>query len=668
VSEKQYDTEEARRLLERIDKGAERETGIFDWLLTQKRMSWLFVLGISIVALTLTFTLYQFLTGYFPAPQAHLHRSVHINMMLIISFLLWPLGRKSWKDRFHFLTVIDIACILLVIAIQVWISYDVNAFVRKEGNLTVLDQTMAMLYIALVLEGTRRTMGMALPLVVVFFIAHTLYTDLFPGVLYGPTTPVEWLAEMQVIQTYGLFGVPITAVSSYVALFITFAVLLTNSGAGKFFTKLALALTGQHIGGPAKASVASSAMMGTISGSTIGNVVGTGSVTIPLMKQTGYKPHFAAAVEACSSSGGMIMPPVMGVVAFVMAEFMGIPYIQVAYAAAIPAFLYFLSIFIQVHFEAVKSGLRPLPKEFVPDLWQTLKEGWYLLCPVVVIVGFLVMGFTVIRAAFWGVVAVYFSTLLNKETRLVPLRLLSTLERAARTIVPVSLACACSGMIIGCLFSSGLGMRFSTLIVGLSGNKLWLALVLTMIVSIILGMGMTATPVYITLASLVIPSLINPMNVYPMAAHMFCLYFGVKSSITPPVALSAYAAAGIAGSSPMRTGNTAFRIGFSGFVVPFLFVYKPELLLHGTPLSIVWTLITCIIAIGCLAVALEGWLFTHINVFERVLLIATSIAFIAPSIKTTIAGFAVLAIVIIIQKVKISKQRKKIPESIETHA
>jgi TRAP-type uncharacterized transport system fused permease subunit len=189
-----------------------------------------------------------------------------------------------------------------------------------------------------------------------------------------------------------------------------------------------------------------------------------------------------------------------------------------------------------------------------------------------------------------------------------------------------------------------------------------------MIVSIILGMGMTATPVYITLASLVIPSLINPMNVYPMAAHMFCLYFGVKSSITPPVALSAYAAAGIAGSSPMRTGNTAFRIGFSGFVVPFLFVYKPELLLHGTPLSIVWTLITCIIAIGCLAVALEGWLFTHINVFERVLLIATSIAFIAPSIKTTIAGFAVLAIVIIIQKVKISKQRKKIPESIETHA
>jgi len=657
---KSYDIEESRRFVEKIDTVDKFKPGIFGWILEQEKVSWLMLLGISIVSLSVTFSFYQFLMGYFPAPQAHLHRSIHINMMLILSFLLWPLGRKAWNDQFHFLTAIDIVCILLVITIQIWISYDVNAFVNKEGNLNILDQVLAIIYLVLVLEGTRRTMGKALPLVVLFFIFHTLFADYFPGVLYGPPTSLDWLAEMQVIQTYGLFGVPITAVSSYVALFIIFAVLLNNSGAGKCFTKLAIAATGHRVGGPAKAAVVASAMMGTVSGSTIGNVVGTGSVTIPLMKQTGYRPHFAAAVEACASCGGMIMPPVMGVVAFVMAEFMGIPYLKVVYAAIIPALLYFLSIFIQVHFEARKSDLHPLPKEILPSFWLTLKDGWYLLFPVVAIVGFLVMGFTVVMAAFWGVVAVYLATLVNKDTRLTPIRLISTLEHAAKTIVPVSLACACSGIIIGALFSSGLGMRFSTLIVGLAGNKLWLALIFTMIVSIVLGMGMTATPVYITLAALVIPALINKMNVYPMAAHMFCLYFGIKSSITPPVALASYAAAGIADASPMRTGNTAFRIGFSGFVVPFLFIYKPELLLHGEPLNIVLTFITSIIAIGSLAVALEGWLLTSLNIAERILLVIGAISFIAPSISTTIAGIGILVLVMIFQKMKVLNQRRKI--------
>jgi TRAP transporter 4TM/12TM fusion protein len=665
VNKKQHDIEVARQLLARIEKGVPRETGVFDWLLTQKRLSWLMVLGILISGLAIAFAFYQILTGYFPAPQAHLHRSIHVNILLILGFVLWPLGRKSWRDRFHFLTVIDIACILLVIIIQIWISYDVDAFVLKEGRLSVTDQVLTMLYLGLVLEVTRRTVGPALVLVVLFFLAHTLFTDLFPGVLYGPPTTVEWLAEMQVIQTYGLFGIPVMAMASYVSLFIIFAVLLINSGGGKFFIKMALALTGQQIGGPAKAAVVSSAMMGTISGSVIGNVVATGSFTIPLMKQTGYKAHFAGAVEACSSSGGMIMPPVMGVTAFVMAEFMGVPYIKVALAATIPAFLYFLSTFIQVHLEGVKTGLRPLPKEILPSVWQTLRNGWHLLIPLVVITGFLVVGFTVMMASFWGVVSIFFSTLLKKETRMEPLRLFSALEVSARTIAPVTAACASSGIIIGCIFSSGLGMRFSTLIIELAGNSLWLALVLTMLVSIVLGMGMTVTPVYITLAAMVVPSLIQGMNVYPMAAHMFCLYFGVKSHLTPPVALAAYAAAGIAGAPPMRTGNTAFRVGIAGFIVPFMFVYRPELLLHGTPAGILWTLVTSVLGIGCVAVAAEGWFLTDANVMERILLLVGSIAFIHPSIPSTVVGFAILGMVIGMQKVRMSRHREIISSDVK---
>lgn len=660
VDTKQQQVEAAREIIEGIERGVERPETIFDWLMNQKLVSWVMVLGILISGLAISFSLYQFFTGYFPSPQAHLHRSIHLNILLVLSILLWPLGRKSWRDRFHFLTIIDIVCILLVIAIQVWISYDIDSFVFKEGNLTVMDQIMTMLYLALVLEVTRRTVGWALVVVTLFFIAHTLFSNLFPGVLYGPPTSVEWLAGMQVIQTYGLFGVPLTAMSSYVALFIIFAVLLLNSGAGKFFIKLALALTGRQIGGPAKAAIVGSAMMGTVSGSVIGNVVGTGSFTIPLMKQTGYRPQFAGAVEAVASSGGMIMPPVMGVVAFIMAEFMGVPYIQVAFAAAIPACLFYLSLFIQVHLEGVKVGLRPLPKEVLPDVWPTLKEGWHLLIPLVIIVGFLVAGFTVMMAAFWGLVAVFCTTLLKKETRMDPLRLFSALEESAKTIAPVTAACASAGIIIGCIFCSGLGMRFSTLIVQMAGDHLWLALLFTMIVSIVLGMGLTASAVYITLAALVIPSLIN-MGIYPMAAHMFALYFGVISNITPPVAMAAYAAAGIAGSNPMRTGYTACRIGIAGFIVPFMFAYSPELVLHGTVVRIVWTTFTSVLGIACLAAAAEGWLMTRLNILERALMLVASIAFINPRVSTTVTAFVLLAIVIGMQEARIIRQ-KRIPE------
>jgi len=650
--------QEALELLSKIEEGIEQEPSIFDWVMAQKRINWTMVLGILISGLAISFCFYQILTGWFPAPQAHLHRSIHLNMLLILIFLLWPLKRKSWKDPFHPLTIIDIGCVLSVIGIQVWLTYDIDAFTSREGNLTTLDQVMTMLYLSLVLESIRRTLGWPLVGVILFFIIHTLYTNYFPGVLGGPPSSVEWLAEMQVMQTYGLFGVPLYAMSSYVALFILFSVLLLNCGAGKLFINLAVALTGRYIGGPAKASVVSSAMMGSISGSVIGNVVGTGSFTIPLMKKTGYSPEFAAGVEACASSGGMIMPPVMGVTAFVMAEYMGVPYIKVALAAAIPALLYFLSIYVQVHLEGKRSGLATLPSELLPNLWHHLKEGWHLLTPLFVIVGLLVGGYTVSTAAFGGVVSVYFSSLLKKESRMSPLRLMTAFEIGARTVAPVTAACAGAGIIIGCIFCSGLSMKFSTVILEFSGNHLWMALLLTMVVSLILGMGITVTAVYITLAALVVPTMIDSMNVYPMAAHMFCLYFGNKSYITPPVCLASYAAAGLAKANPMRTANLAFRLGIAGFIVPFMFVYSPELLLHGEPMRIVWVLFTSMAGIICLAIVAEGWLFTNTNIMERMLLLVASILFINPRIITTIIGFVLVIIEIAIQRTKVHRAQK----------
>lgn len=664
---KEPDLEKAREILSNAEKGLKPETTIFDWVMTEQRVNWPVVLGILISGLGISFCFYHILTGFFPAPQAHLHRSIHLNAMLILIFLMWPLKRKSWKDRFHPLTMVDVLCIFLVIAIQVWISYDIDEFVLKEGNLTILDQVFVMIYIGLVLEAIRRTLGLALVCVILFFLIHTLYSNYFPGIFFGPPTSFEWLTEMQVVQTYGVLGIPILAMASFVALFIIFAVLLLRSGAAQFFIKLAFALTGGYVGGPAKAAVVSSAMMGSISGSVIGNVVGTGSFTIPLMKQTGYSPEFAAGVEACASTGGMIMPPVMGVTAFVMAEYMGVPYTQVALAAAVPASMYFASIYVQVHLEGKKSGLITLPRELLPDVRETLKEGWHLLIPIAVIVGLLVFGFTISMAAFGGVVSVYFSTLLKKESRMPPLRFFSALEASAKAVAPVSAACAGAGIIIGCLFCSGLSMRFSTLITQVSGDHLWIALILTMIVSMILGMGVTITAVYITLAALVVPSLTSSMNVYPMAAHMFVLYFADKSYITPPVCLASYAAAGVAKADPMRTSIHAFRIGIAGFIVPFMFVYSPELLLHGTASRILWITTTSMAGIICLAIAVEGWLLTEINRWERLLFLLASIALINPGIKTTLLGLCMLVIGIVIQRMKVSRLRK-IPAVSETGA
>ncbi|MBW2146159.1 MAG: TRAP transporter permease [Deltaproteobacteria bacterium] len=634
----------------------EEPPGPFEFLMSQKEFNALTLAIFFVVLVSITFALYQIFTGHFTQPRPQAHRSMHLAFALILTFMIFPLGRKSCQEKMNWLFLVDLLLIVLVIAIECWIVWDLDAFLDKEGMLTRPDRIITMIYIAIILEATRRSVGWPLVLVCLFFIFHAFYAPYFPGVLNGPATPVDWFVEAQMIQSYGIFSIPIAVVSAYVALFIIFSVVLSETGAGKFFIDMAVALMGWQAGGPAKTAVVASSTFGTISGSVVANVVGTGSVTIPLMKGIGYPRTFAAAVEACASTGGQLMPPVMGAVAFVMAEFMGIPYIKVAAAAAIPAVLYYFSLFVQVHLEAKKLGLVGLPRDQLPKIWPVLKGGVHLLIPLFIIVWILVKGMTPMKAGFWGLVSVFLLAFLKKSSRPNPYSFFKMMERAGRILAPVSVACASAGIIIGCVFASGVGLRFSSFIIEISRGYMLPALFLTMIACIILGMGLTTTAVYVTVAALIIPVLIK-MGVVKIAAHMFALYYGVISMITPPVAIGAYAAAGVADANPMRTGFVAWRLGIAGFIVPFMFVYAPEILLEGSWIRTVSTSITALIGIFCLASSVEGWLFTKENVIQRLLLSIAAITLIKPGLLTDSAGIGLLLLVIAWQKMQVRSMK-----------
>jgi len=625
--------------------------GPFEFLMSQKEINSRTLLAFFIALTAISFSLYQIFTGHFIQPRPHVHRSIHLSFALILIFFIFPLGRKSFKDKLNWFFWVDATLIALVIGFEAWMIWDLDAFLEKEGMLSWLDQIIILVYIALVLEATRRSVGWPLVWVTLFFILHAFFAPYFPGILNGPAASREWFFEAQVIQSYGIFSIPIAVVASYVALFIIFSVVLNETGAGKFFIDLAVGLMGWQAGGPAKTAVVASSLFGTISGSVVANVVGTGSVTIPMMKGIGYPRAFAGAVEACASTGGQIMPPVMGAVAFVMAEFMGVPYIKVAAAAAIPAIMFYFSLFVQVHLEARKLGLKGLPREQLPRIMPVLKSGIHLSLPIIVLVWILVEGMTPMKAAFWGLVLLFFLAFLKKDSRPTPYSFFKMMEIAGRVVAPVSIACAAAGIIIGCVFTSGVGLRLSSYIIELSKGYTFLALILTMVTCTILGMGLTTTAVYVTVAALVIPTLIK-MGVNPMAAHMFALYYGCLSAITPPVAIGAYAAAGIADSNPMRTGFIAWRLGLAGFIVPFMFVYAPEILLEGDWMRTLSTSLTALIGIFCLASSVEGWMFREESLIQRLILFAASILLIKPGLFTDLVGLALLAFVILWQKLQ----------------
>jgi TRAP transporter 4TM/12TM fusion protein len=604
------------------------------------------------VTLSVALSLYHMYVSYVGTPEAHAFRSTHLAFILSITFLVYPLGRSSWKDPYKWYSAIDFLLVAAVVAIQIYTLYDIDALILRAGSLTDWDIRVGTAMIFILLEATRRAVGWAMVIIAGFFLAHAVFSDHFFWIFFGP--PNDWfnIIDYLFIRDDGIYGIPLMVMATYIYLFILFGSLLMVSGAGRFFINVAMALTGATRGGPAKAAVVSSSLMATISGSCVANVVTTGTFTIPLMKRVGYRPVFAGAVESCASTGGMIMPPVMGAAAFIIAEFLSVPYLEVCIAAFTPSVLYFFTLFFMVHFEAVKHDLPVLKKEELPDLKTELKRGAHLFISLIVIIGLLVLGYTPMFAAFWAIISVIALSFVRKETRITPIKLMSALENGAVKAIPVSVACAAAGIIIGSVFVSGLGLKFTNLIIEIASGRLWLGLILTMLASLILGMGLTATAVYITVAALVIPAIVN-MGVAPMAAHLFAFYFGIVSAITPPVCLAAFAAAGISGSNPMVTGFTSFRLGIATYILPFVFVYAPGLVFVGPWYEIVRCIAATTLGMFVLTVVTERWLYSHINWLATILLLITSALLLVPGI--TYNGIGLIAFVCMVAMLRLKR-------------
>ncbi len=605
-----------------------------------------------VAGLALSASLFHLYTAAFGLLSAMYQRGVHWMFMGSLIFLIYPFSKSRPRNRIDIWDWV-LAGLMAAGCLNILLNWD--AIAMREGMPIPSDIYIGIMMIVLVIEAGRRSMGWPLPIVAIIAMIYAIFGPYFPGVLAHGGFPLEELAPFQYLRTDGIFGVPLGVSASFIFLFVLFGAILSVSGAGQFFIDLSLAVTGKSQGGPGKAAVVASGLMGTVSGSSVANAVTTGAFTIPLMKKAGYTPNFAGAVVAASSTGGQVMPPVMGAAAFIMAQFLGISYWDIVVAAAIPATLYFISIVAMVHFRAGKRGIQSLTNETAPKVGRVLKDGWHLLLPIITLVVFLALGYSAVKAVFWSIVIMVAVSWIGKpEYRMTPKRILHALIDGGLGAVEVAAACACSGLVIGVIGITGIGLAFSSFVISLSQGILPLALVLTMIGSIILGMGVPTTAQYIITSTLAAPALYQ-MGVPLMSAHLFCLYFGVLADVTPPVALATYAAAGIAGSNAMKTGFTALITAMAGFVVPYMFIYNPHLLFQGNILQIGLAFVTALMGIIGLSAGVQGYYIAPLSLIERLALLAVPFLLIVPNVATDIAGLAILVGVYGLQKMKAKK-------------
>ena len=603
--------------------------------------------GKFVFVVAVVWSLAQLYTAAFGVFPPTLQRAPHVGVALLLIFLLYPMRRGTRSNTIPWYDYI-MAALSAVVAIYHVIYY--RDLIMRAGAFTRMDMIISIIAILLVLEATRRLAGPVVVVLATFFLLYGYFGPYFPGFLSHRGFSLLRITTHSWISAEGILGVPIKVSSTFIFLFMIFAAFLKSTGIGDWLTELAVGLTGYATGGPAKAAVIASAAQGTVSGSSVANTVGTGSVTIPLMKSIGYRPEFAGAVEAAASTGGQLMPPIMGAAAFIMTEFTNIPYYQIALAAAIPAVLYFTGIFITVHFEAKRTGLEGLPRHQLPNWRKLLKEKWFLATPIVGIVYFLVAGYTPMKAAFYGILLCILASMVLKETRMSLWDIIKTLETGARSALPVVAACASAGIIVGIVTLTGLGVKLAGGIVKLAGGNIYLTMVFTMLTSLVLGMGVPTTANYIIQATVSAPALIS-LGVPPIAAHLFVFYFGIVADITPPVALAAFAGSGIAGSNPLRTGFEAFKLGFAAYLVPYIFVLSPVLVLVDvTPLGIIRALLTAIIGMLGIGGASTGFFVTHGKAWERLLLFIGGVLMVDPGGYTDLIGFALLAMVWFLQK------------------
>ena len=577
-------------------------------------------------------------------------RDIHLLFSLVLVFFLYPL-RKGLGPRIPVYDLIFAALSVVVIGyLLVRYEYVVTRFATVHP-LEPADFVMAVLAILLVLEATRRAIGLALPITALVFIAYGFLGPYLPGFLNHRGMSLELILDQTYLTTEGIFGIPLGVSATYVILFVIFGAFLEKSGAGQFFMNFANALMGRSRGGPGKVAVVSSSLFGTISGSAVANVMVDGWLTIPMMKRTGFKPESAAAIEATASTGGQIMPPVMGAAAFVMAEFVGKPYSQIALHAAIPAVLYYVAFFAAIHFEALKTGLRGLSREEVPPLLGVLWRQGHLLVPVIILFILLVQGYTASYAALIATAAVIVLSWLRKESRITPARAVEALKEGAINTLPVAMATACAGIIIGIILQTGLALKFTSFLLSAAGASLVPVLAITMLAGLILGMGMPTTPAYIVQAALLAPA-IERLGVDRTAAHMFIFYYSCLSAVSPPVALAVYAAASIGHADLWKAGLQAMKFAAAGFIVPFFFVFNPELLMIGEPAQIVRATITSAVGSVVLAAGLQGHFLRPANLLERLLFIAGALLLIDPGLTTDIIGVAMVAAGLVLQRLR----------------
>ena len=589
--------------------------------------------------LAICFVAFHLYTAAFGTMPGIAQKSIHLGFLLVIFYINAMVdSEKRWEQIF-----LGIMALFALGGCAYITILDENLQLRA-GIVYASDILFAILLIIAIFEACRRNMGNPLVIITLVFVAYAFLGKYIPGFLNQPGMTLKKFTSLVYLTTDGIFGSPLYASASYVVLFVLLGAIMSVSGIGDYMTNLATSLFGHMRGGPAKVAVVASGFFGSISGSPTANVIGTGTFTIPMMKKNGFEPEFAAAVEATASTGGAIMPPIMGSTAFIMAEMLGIPYTAVAKAALIPAILYFLAVLFGVDIYAAKHGLKGIPRSQLPKVRSMLKQI-YMLAPLIFLIFCMaVFNMTIVRSGLLTIIVTLVLVEINPKTRMTKEQWLQIPVQTVKSAVSVGIACAMAGIISGVIMGSGLGYRISSILTSVAGTSMLLLLVLTMVVSLIMGMGVPTTAAYLVLASLVAPTMIQ-LGIPPLAAHMFIFYFGCISSITPPVALAAYAGAGLAGCDPNKTGYKAFRLAFCSFLMPYLFVYNPVLLMEGGVLDILWSLVTALIGAYLLASGFEGFFFRwSLKWFERPLMILGAVMLIVPGMVTDLVGIAIIVV------------------------
>lgn len=597
-------------------------------------------------------SVFHIYTAAFGSMVSLLQRSIHLAFAFSLIFLIFP-ARKRARETKDGMPVIDLALALLAAASFLYVSYNYEVMRTRMSmvdELSVADIFFGASAILLVMEGARRALGIALVVIPAVALVYALSGSFLPGFLWHRGFTFTQIVDYMYMGSNGIFGMPVGISATYLMLFIVFGCLMEKTGTGQMIMDLACSLAGKSRGGPAKVAVISSALFGSVSGTAVSNVYATGIFTIPLMKRLGYRPEFAGAIEAVASTGGQIVPPVLGAAAFIMAEWLGMPYGDICMAAIIPAILYYLALLVMVHLEAVKTGMSGLPADQIPD-WRKVTKSLYLLIPLLLLMGMLFSGFTVTRSAVAAMAAAFVISFAKKETRLGIPEIMWVLETSAKRGAIIAAATASAGLIIGVITLTGIGLSITGAIVSYFQDSLFLALFFAMVSSIILGMGVPTVVAYIIVATLSAPILIK-LGVDLFPAHMFVFYYGVMAMITPPVAVAAWAGAEIAGADYNRTGFVAVRLGIVAFIIPFMFVYEPSLLGIGDPVRVMVTFVFAVIGVIGLSCSLAGWLFGPMPPWLRVPLFASGLGMIYPELFSSLTGLAALGLAAMYQRIR----------------